>query len=154
MFKNNVSNKTPPVAASSQSTLTKIQNILSCSLPEFAVHNPKSRDVFHHGVKSMVLYCLFSIQGALRKRQLIIISQSTLTESHEKYLFFIFQSHITKFDQKKVFHTFFLACLPICTILYERGNQFLLSVKRSNKHHENTICMNFQSSNPKFSQES
>ena len=70
----------------------------------------------------MVLYCLFSIQGALRKRQLTIISLSTLTESHEKYLFFIFQSHITEFDQKKVLHTFFLVCLPVCTILYERRN--------------------------------
>ena len=102
----------PPVAASLQSTLTKIQNILSCSLHEFAVHNPKSRDVFYHGANSMVLYCLFSIQGALRKRQLIIISQSTLIESHDKYLSFIVQSHITKFDQKKVLHiSFWFACL-------------------------------------------
>ena len=111
-----------PVAASPQSTLTKIQNMLSCSLPEFAAHNPISRDVFSHGVNSVLLYCLFSIQGALRKRQLIIISQSTLTGSHEKYIFFTFQSHITKFDQQKVLHTFFLVCLPICTILCERGN--------------------------------
>ena len=33
-------------------------------------------------------------------------------ESHDKYLSFIVQSHITKFDQKKVLHiSFWFACL-------------------------------------------
>ena len=37
----------PLVAAPSKSTSRKIQNVLPCSLPNFAGYNPKSRDLFY-----------------------------------------------------------------------------------------------------------
>ena len=56
-------NRTLPAAASSYNILRKIENIPSIfSLPYFAVHNPKSRDVF---------YTVYLLYGAIYRAQLI-----------------------------------------------------------------------------------
>ena len=127
IFKINMFYRTPPVAASSQGILKKIKNILSIfSLPGFAFHNRKfnQRCVLSWRYNSLVL-CLHKFiltvyytglcSGRSEKEELLdFFVEHVNGNSHVKKQVVIFQSDITKFNQKRYF-TVFLCYTGLCS---------------------------------------